>query len=388
MTAMYTLRRGGAYDRFLMMLEAFLERDCEIHCLSLSPIQIEHSLFHNHVMYFPFKKVDGFIARLAVVSIFPLWAIWVGWKNRIDLIVAFSSLYAFLQGFAKRLLRKPMVTFIRGGSSFGFKIANSLKWALNLNNFIESIGFHFSDRMITNNQAIQEEILRDHGRKNIDVRILYNNIPPMNICGTEDISQIRGKYSIPKNAKVLVTAGVLTRGKNIEALVECATRIEMKDFYVLIVGDALRKRDLRYKDSLQNLTRKLNVCKQVLFTGWLKKEDLWKIYFASDLFILPSLGEGMPNALLEALGVNLACMGSRIPGIKDILCYEELMFDPRDHQAIAHKVTRFFSDEQHAHNILRLCHERKEGFFFDWGERAFQLVTQRPFRGGKACQSG
>jgi glycosyltransferase involved in cell wall biosynthesis len=387
MTAMYTLRRGGAYDRFLMMLEAFLERDWEIHCLSLSLIQIKDPLFHNHVMYFPLKKVDGFIARLAVLSIFPLWSIWVGWKNGVDLIVAFSSLYAFLQSFAKRLLRKPMVTFIRGRSALGFIIGNPTKWALNLNNFIESIGFHFSDRVITNNQAIQEEILRDHGRKNIDVRILYNNIPPMNICGTEDISQTRGKYGIPKNAKVLVTAGVLTRGKNIETLVECATRIEMKDVYVLIVGSSSRKHDLRYKDSLQNLARKLGVDEQVLFTGWLEKEDLWKIYLASDLFLFPSLSEGMPNALLEALGLNLACMGSWIPGIKDILYYEELMFDPRDHEAIAHKVTRFFSDEQHAHNILQLCHERKKEFFFDWKERTFQMVTQKPFQKREASQS-
>ena len=45
MTAMYTMRRGGAYDRFLMMLEAFLERECAVHCLSLTPIQIEHPCY-------------------------------------------------------------------------------------------------------------------------------------------------------------------------------------------------------------------------------------------------------------------------------------------------------------------------------------------------------
>ena len=77
MTAMYTIRRGGAYDRFIMMIEAFLERDCEIHCLSLTPIQIKHSLFHNHVMYFPFKTTDGLIARLLVLSVFPLWCVWI-----------------------------------------------------------------------------------------------------------------------------------------------------------------------------------------------------------------------------------------------------------------------------------------------------------------------
>src|SRR4030042_5823944 len=189
MTALYTLRRGGAYDRFVMMLEAFLERDCEIHCLSLSPIQIKHSLFHNLVMYFPFKGLNGLIARLAVLSIFPPWAIWIGWRNKIDFIVAFGSLHAFIQGFAKWVLRKTMVTFIRGRSSFGLKVQNSSKGVLYLNKLIENMGFHFSDRVITNNVAIQEEILRDLWRKNIDVQVLYNNIPPMNIREPEDISQ-------------------------------------------------------------------------------------------------------------------------------------------------------------------------------------------------------
>ena len=387
MTAMYTLRRGGAYDRFLMMLEAFLERDCEIHCLSMSPIQIKHSLFHNHVVYFPFKEVNGLIASLTVLSIFPLWAIWIGWRNKIDLIIAFGSLYAFIQGFAKWVLRKTMVTLIRGRSSFGLKIQNSSKWALYLNNIIENMGFHFSDRVITNNRAIREEILRDLGRRDIDVQVLYNNIPPMNMVEPEDISKTRAKYGIPVDAKILVTAGILNRGKNIETLISCLSKLEVKNVYVLIVGDGSTEADLSYKYSLQGLTKQCGIDKQVLFTGWLEKEDLWKIYLASDLFVLPSLSEGMPNALLEALGLNLACMGSRIPGIKDILQYEELMFDPEDEEAIADKVSRFLSDEQHANHILQLCLERRKHFFFDWKERVFQMVTQKPFHRGAACQS-
>jgi glycosyltransferase involved in cell wall biosynthesis len=387
MTAMYTLRRGGAYDRFLMMLEAFLERDCEIHCLSLSTIHIQHPLFHNHVMYFPFKKVNGLIAKLVVLSIFPPWAIWIGWRNKIDLIIAFGSLYAFIQGFAKWLLKKTMVTLIRGRSSFGLKIQNSSKRAIYLNNFIENMGFHFSDRVITNNTAVQGEILKDLGGRNIDVQVLYNNIPAMNIREREDILQTRDKYGIPRNAKVLMTAGILNRGKNIEALVKCVPKIEIKNVYALIAGDGSREADFPYRDSLKGLARRLGVEKQVLFTGWLEKENLWKIYLASDLFVLPSLNEGMPNALLEALGLNLACMGSWIPGIKDILQYEELMFDPKNEDAIANKVNRFLSDEQHANRILQLCRERREHFFFNWKERAFQMMTQRSFDGGKTCQA-
>jgi hypothetical protein len=52
----------------------------------------------------------------------------------------------------------------------------------------------------------------------------------MKIREPEDISKTRGKYGIPENAKVLVTAGILNRGKNIETLIECLPKIGSKTF--------------------------------------------------------------------------------------------------------------------------------------------------------------
>ena len=379
MTAMYTIKRGGAYDRFIMMLEAFLERNCETHCLSLTPIPITHSYFHNHVMYLPIKTGDGFIAKLAVLFLFPLWSFWIAWRKKIDLIIAFGSLYAFVQGFSKWILRKPMVTFIRGSSYFGLTIQNSPQYILHLNKIVEYLGLQFSDRIITNNIATRDEILKSLGRrKNIDVQVLYNNIPPMNIPKPEDISQTRDKYGIPENAKVLVTAGVINRGKNIETFINCLPKMEANNIYVLIVGDGTTEADLRYKESLQVLAKKLGVDKNVIFTGWLGKEELWKIYLASDLFVLPSLSEGMPNAMLEALGLGLSCLGSRISGVKDILQYEDLMFDPLEEESLLQKIQGFFSDRQFFDKVKRLCQKRKNIFVFDWEERAFEMITGAP----------
>jgi len=375
MTAMYTVRRGGAYDRFIMMLEAFLERNCETHCLSLTPISINHSYFHNHVMYLPLKTVEGFIAKLAVVCLFPLWSFWVGWSKKIDLIIAFGSLYAFLQGFSKWILKRPMVTFIRGSSYFGLAIQNSPRYSLYLNKIIEYLGLLFSDRIITNNEATRGEILKRLGkRKSIDVQVLYNNIPPMKIREQEDIFQTRNKYGIPQYAKVLVTAGILNRGKNIETLIECLPKIEVKDIYLFIVGDGSTQTDLHYKESLQCLAKRLKVNKQVIFTGWLEKKVLWNIYLASDLFVLPSLSEGMPNALLEALGVGLPCIGNNIPGIRDILQYDDLLFNHLDEKVLGYKIHRIFSDRYYFEKVKRLCEERKETFRFDWGERVFHMI--------------
>jgi len=368
----------------MMMLEAFLERKCETHCLSLTPIPIDHSYFHNHVMPLPIKTREGIFVKLAVLFLFPIWSIWIAWRKKIDLIIAFGSLYAFLQGFSKWILKRPMVTFIRGSSYFGLTIQNSPRYFLHLNKIVEYLGLLFSDRIITNNIAARDGILKSLGkRKNIDVQVLYNNIPPMNISEPENVYQTRDKYGIPQNAKVLVTAGILNPGKNIESLIECLPKIQTKNIYLVIAGDGSTEADLRYKDSLRELANKLGGDKQVIFTGWLEKEDLWKIYRASDLFVLPSLNEGMPNAILEALGTGLLCLGSNIPGIREILRYDSLLFDPMDGKTLVKKIEQIFSDSQVFDKVKTFCQEREQTFRFDWEAMVFQMVTRSSMDGSE-----
>ncbi len=374
---MYTIKRGGAYDRFLMMSEAFLERRCEVHCLSLTPIKMNHPCYYNHRVGLLFGTKGGWVAKFMVVFLFPFYSLLIGWRQKIDIFVAFSSLYAFLLAIPKWVLRKRMITFVRGNSTFGLMVQRSSSFYLSINKVMEYLGFIFSDRIITNNRGAQNEVFGTVGKKKrIDVRLLYNNIPPLPKKGTEDDRQIRSLLRIPIGAKVLMTAGILNRGKNIEMLIKCLTRIGMDNLSLFIIGDGSSKEDFSYINDLRELTGRLGLGHRVIFTGWLEKEDLWKIYPVADLFILASKNEGMPNALLEALGLGLPCIGSRIPGIIDILQYEELMFNPLDEEAIVDKVSRVFSDVQYSNYIASLCQERKEAFIFNWKEKMFLLATK------------
>jgi glycosyltransferase involved in cell wall biosynthesis len=388
MTAMYTLKKGGAYDRFNMMLEAFLEKECRVHCLSLIPILINHPHYRNHVIALPMKARTGLVTKAAVLILFPFYLFCMGWREKVDLIVAFGPLYAFLLTLPKWVLKRPMVTFIRLETSFSSRWQNSSKPHGFLTRMVEYVGLWFSDRIVAVNTTIRDDVLRLLGRRRkVDVKVLPNNIPSVTEGVREDSLLTRRRFGISEKAKVIATAGVLTRRKNFEVLVKCFPKTGVNDLFLLIIGEGSTEADERYRNYLKELVETLNLEKRVFFTGWLTKKKLWRIFCASDLFVLPSRSEGMPNVLLEALGCGTPCLGSDIPGIRDILCHEVLMFDPLDEKAIADKVRRFFSDFQYSNDIISLCQERKNTFVFDWKERVFKMVTQRPFYRGEACPS-
>jgi len=358
-------------------MEAFLDRKCEVHCLSLTPILMDHPCYYNHVVGAPVRWKRGLLAKLVVLLSFPWFSFLIGWRERIDLFVSFGPLYAFLLALPKWALRKPMVTFIRLDISLGFERRDLLNPITLLNKTIEHIGLLWSDRIIATNTFIRKEVIRIIGRwKKIEVEVLFNNIPKINRATPEDILETRKKFGIPVGAKALVTAGVLTPRKNIEVLLKALAQLGRKDLFLLITGDSTQKRDMSYRNYIETLIKRGDLGERVKMTGWVEKEGLWRILCTADLFLLASLKEGMPNALLEALGSGTPCIGSSIPGIKEILQYEELMFDPLDERAIMNKINRIFSDAPYLNYVASLCRERTEAFVFDWEEKAFLLATE------------
>jgi glycosyltransferase involved in cell wall biosynthesis len=327
------------------------------------------------------------MAKFIVLFSFPIYSFLIGLREKIDLFIAFGPLYAFLQAIPKLLLRKPMVTLIRLNLSLGQRIKGLSDYLIGLNKFIEYVGLRFSDRIIVSNETICEEIVNIFGRRKKEIKILFNNIPSISKFPQESISQRRNQLGISSEAKILVTAGVLTPRKYFEILLRCFQKIKLDNLFLLIVGDSSTDVDFQYKKSLKELSKALGLSHKVIFVGWLEKQELWEIYHDSDLFILPSLNEGMPNAMLEALGAGLPCMGSNIPGIKDILLYDELLFDHLDEKSIVGKIQQFFLDSQFFDKVKKLSQERKGAFEFDWKERVFQMVTKGIANRGGACRS-
>lgn len=141
-------------------------------------------------------------------------------------------------------------------------------------------------------------------------------IPGIGIDTAKFRKQARSKdfcrtYKIPEHAIVLLSVGELSKRKNHQIVMQALARMSRKDVYYLICGQGAL-----YKE-LEEYAKRLGVAGRVRMPGY--QEDLSLAYQNADIFVFPSLQEGMPAALMEAMAVGLPCVVSDIRGNRELI---------------------------------------------------------------------
>ncbi len=135
-----------------------------------------------------------------------------------------------------------------------------------------------------------------------------------------DRKKKRRELGAPEDAIILVSAGEMIPRKNqaviLKALAELnrdrsADEAQKPKYFCVICGHG------ELQEELLKLAKELKVEQQVLFPGY--REDLWELYKASDIFVFPSLQEGLPAALLEAMAAGLPSVCSDIRGNNELI---------------------------------------------------------------------
>jgi glycosyltransferase involved in cell wall biosynthesis len=115
------------------------------------------------------------------------------------------------------------------------------------------------------------------------------------------------------------------------------------------------------RGSLEALARSERATETVRFAGFVKDVPRWLA--ASDALVLASFIEGLPNALLEALGMGLACIATTIAGAEEVIDHERtgLLVPPGDEIALADAILRLLRDEHFRRNLGRAAAEQVRG---------------------------
>lgn len=143
------------------------------------------------------------------------------------------------------------------------------------------------------------------------LEVVHNGIRPRPAASTR--AEVRERMGIPPDDRLILTVGRLQERKGYRTLLEAVPAIaeRVPDAHFLWVGEGPLEGQLRER------VRKLGLEDRVLLAG--RREDVPDLLAAADLFVLPSLVEGLPLAMLEAMGAGLPVVGTRVCGTSEVV---------------------------------------------------------------------
>lgn len=208
-------------------------------------------------------------------------------------------------------------------------------------------------KVIAISQQVKVHLIEDFNVKEEDIRVINNGIDiekfPAgggSVYGGKTQNEKR-KIEIKKelglkNGLVVGIIGRLSDVKGHIYLIEAMKEVLEKnsEAQLLIVGEG------RMKDEIINLIKKLDIEKQVVII--LSVTDTAAILSIIDIFVMPSLKEGLGLSLMEAMAAGLAVIGSDVGGIKSLIQHNRtgLLVQPADIRSLSKAILELLDGSQ------------------------------------------
>ena len=171
---------------------------------------------------------------------------------------------------------------------------------------------------------------------------------------------------LPETPLRLITVGRLSQAKNVDAILRALPEIcqSLPDTHLDILGEG------EYRPILEEIAAQLGLADLVTFHGNVSHEEVMNTLLQAHLFVFPTLREGFPKAVLEALACGLPVMAGRISVIPQLLrngC--GMLMNSTSASDVARAVTSITSDPAQLAQMGTLARQSAQGYTLEaWGE--------------------
>jgi len=214
---------------------------------------------------------------------------------------------------------------------------------------------HFTNKVIAVSASAKESAIDKRKFSENKVTVMHNAIPlkEFHKLNADQIEKEKKKLGIEFGYRVIGTVTRLREEKGNKYLLESVPEV-LKIFpktVFLIVGDG------PLREELKNICKKLNIEKNVIFYGF--SDDVQKSYSLFDIKVIPSITEGSPSALLEAMAMGKAIVSTDVGGLNEILKNgtKGLLVPSKNSTQIAQKIIFLLKNES---ELKRLGQNAKE----------------------------
>lgn len=194
---------------------------------------------------------------------------------------------------------------------------------------------NFCDAIVAVSKTVAKDIERFDKVSKDKIKVIYNGIELDRFIINKNKDETRSLFRLPKEKILIGTLGRLDRPKGIEYLIKA---VEGLNLSLVIGGDGpLRK-------ELEDLAKALNI--DVYFLGKIEPEKVPLFLNCLDIFCFPSLWEGMPVTVIEAMAVGLPIIASDLEPLKEVLADCGIYFPKGDTKKLRELILSLIDNEK------------------------------------------
>jgi glycosyltransferase involved in cell wall biosynthesis len=329
--------RGGQ-NQFLLLLKGLYERG---HAAELLAVRGSALAARAHAAGICVHLASRRASRFGTVQkIHKLLA-----AGRIDLVHVNESHALTAAWLARAHRRVPLIVSRR----VGYPLSKS---------WLAQRRFHAAAAIIANSRWVAEQAIASGAPKD-KLKVVYEGVQIPELPTSEMRREARERWGVSSEQPLLGCVGVLSPDKGHEFVIRALAQLrdEFPGVRLLLAGDGPRRA------GLEELARTLGVFDSVIFAGFVK--DIEAVYAALDIFVLPSLFEGLNNSLMAAMAFAVPSVAFSYGAPAEIIVpgVSGLLVPPKDSENLTTTIRSLFYDAVFAKKIALAGRVRIERVF-------------------------
>jgi len=203
-----------------------------------------------------------------------------------------------------------------------------------------------ADSVLVNAEAVRRWLISE-GYNPSNIEVIRNGIELDRFADKSTPVNLRKELGLDEDVPLIAMLARLNRLKGVDYFVEAAAQVAARHpkAHFLIVGD-VRAVDLAYKEELRHTAERLGLGNRLVFTGF--RTDVPQLLPEISISVLPSLSEGLSNALLESMAAGVPVIATSVGGNPEIVQHGQtgLLVPPADSKALADAILLLIENQK------------------------------------------
>lgn len=341
---------GGAQEVVRTLVE-YLADDCQpvVCTFKDGPLRQDIERLGIHVEKLPARRYSVVALPLFIVDMIRIWRSLAKLVKEHNVDVVQTHLLRSLDFLTLLLFyttNLQVVLWTFHNASFELPVTDSQKhkWLVRLKRYSHRFLYRWSSHLVSGfiavSDKVEEAMVETIGPIQDKITVICNGVDVKRYEKLVGKTSLRNQLGLEANAYLISVVATFKEQKGHCYLIEAMASIVPKhpDVHVLFIGDG------ELREALQAQVERLGLGDHIHFLG--NRHDVPALLAAGDSFVLPSLWEGLPMALLEAMATGLPIVATEVSGTVQVMTSNDtgILVPPGDAQRLAQAIEQLLTD--------------------------------------------